>query len=105
MDNSMSMGVLQRAQDLGCNPDAVVQRELPLALEPLPKGGALDVRHGVPQLSGGNARLEQRQDVGMLQARGGADFLLETLGPERSRQLGVQHLQRNPPPERTVLRQ
>ena len=50
-----------------------------LAVEPCPERLALDVRHRVPEASGGFAGVEQRQDVGMLQARGEPDLPQEAL--------------------------
>src|SRR6185312_7169382 len=41
------------------------------------------------------ARVEQREDVWMLQACGGGDLLHKPLGPEDRRELGLQHLDRH----------
>ena len=61
--------------------------ELLLALEPVAQTLALDEGHREPEpgpagLSGaGFARVEHRQDVGMLEASGQPDLALEALGP------------------------
>ena len=60
--------------------------------QPLAQRLALDERHHVEEEPIGVARVEQRQDVRMLQLGGGLDLGEEALGAEHGRELGVQHL-------------
>ena len=70
----------------------VGDRELPLAVEPVAQRLALDERHHIEQQAVGLARVEQRQDVRVLQVRGDLDLREEALGAEHGGELGVQHL-------------
>ena len=57
----------QRVGDLAGDAHRVVDRQLPLALEPRAQRLARDERHDVVQERVGLARVEQRQDVRVLQ--------------------------------------
>jgi hypothetical protein len=63
-----------------------------LAREPRAQRLALDERHHVVQQPARAPRVEQRQDVRVLQRRGDADLREEPLGPHGRRELLVQHL-------------
>jgi hypothetical protein len=52
----------------------------------------LHVRHDVVEEACGFTRVEQRQDVGVLETSSGLDLLQEALGPERGGELGAEHL-------------
>src|SRR6185503_7329639 len=69
----------------------------PLPAEPVPERAALHIRHGVEEPAAGLTRVEERQDVRMLQAGLGADLPLEPLHAEDFAQSGVQQLERDPP--------
>ena len=60
--------------------------------QPVAERFALDVGHDVEDRAIYPARVEQRQDVGVLQVGGGLDFLEEPLGPDQGRELGKQDL-------------
>ncbi len=70
MDHALLVGVLERVGDLLEEPDRLGHRQLALAGEPAAEGFPFD-RPDVVDLADGLARIEQRQDVGMLQAGGG----------------------------------
>ena len=95
MDHALLVGVLERVGDLFEEPDRLGHRQLALAGEPAPEGFPLDQRHDVVDLAGGLARIESRQDVGMLPAGGGADFLEEAVGAEHDTQLRAEDLDRD----------
>ncbi len=56
---------------------------------------AVGERHHIKQKSIGRAAVEQRQNVRMLQRRGGLDFLHEALGAEHRREFGLEQLERD----------
>jgi hypothetical protein len=73
------------------------ERELPVAGEPVAEGLALDERHGEPEPAGGVARVEDGEDVGVVQAGGGVDLALEPLGAEGRGEVGVEDLEGDQP--------
>ena len=101
MDDALLVRIVERVGRLAGDPERVLDRQLLLAVEPGAEGFALDERHGEPQSSRGFTRVEHGQDVGMLEPRREANLPLEPLRPERLRQLGVQHLER----DRTIMAQ
>src|SRR6185503_3744533 len=58
---------------------------------------AFHERHGEPETLGGFARVEHREDVGMLQPGGELDLALEPFGAHRRSRAGVEHLERHQP--------
>ena len=56
---------------------------------------ALDEGHDVEQEAVGLARVEQRQDVGMLEIGGDLDLGQEALGADDGGELGAEHLDRD----------
>jgi hypothetical protein len=71
----MAMGVLQSAQHLKRDAARVLERQLFLADQPLAESFPLHVRHRVPELAGCITRVKDREDVGMLESGGYADFV------------------------------
>ncbi len=61
-------------------------------LSAVAQGLAVDERHHIIQETVRLTRIEQRQDVGMLEIGCGPDFLHEPLGSEHGREFGPQHL-------------
>jgi hypothetical protein len=110
VDHPFAVGVLQRVGRLAGDPERVLDRELDLALEPVAQALAPDERHGEPEQRRGPgdrhfARVEHREDVGMLQPRGQPDLALEPLVPQRGGQLPVEHLEGDRAVVPEVLRQ
>ena len=91
----MAVGVVERVGDLAGDPYGLVHRELLLARQPDAEALALDVRHDVEDEAVGLARVEQRQNVGVLEVGGGLDLGQEPLGAEDGGQLGTEHLERH----------
>ena len=79
--------------------------ELPLPAQTVAQRLALDVRHREPELAGGLARVEDGEDVGVLEPGGEPDLPLEALRAERGRQLGMEQLERHRAIVLQVLRQ
>ncbi len=95
MDDALTVGVVKSLGHLGGDRHCLVDRELNLRFEPLPKGLALDVRHDVVEKAGRLAGVEQGQDVRMVQAGGDLDLAQEALRTEGGRQLRVKDLDRD----------
>jgi hypothetical protein len=79
----VGMRVRQRASNFASDPKRVVEAELPIAIEPAPQRLAFHVGHHVEEGAAGVSGVVQRQNVGMLQARGRVDFAQESLGSHR----------------------
>ena len=101
MHDAVLVGAIERVGGLGRDPDRLVDRKLPLAPEAVAEALALDVRHGVPEerrarrgrTSGRLPGVEQRQDVRMVESRGGSDLPEEAVGTQSSAQVGVERLE------------
>jgi hypothetical protein len=91
------MGVTQRGRNLMGDSQRVLQAELPLTRHPGAERLTVDVRHGVVGQPVSGARVEQRQDIGMLEMGGDLDFPKEALRTERLGQFGMQDLERDEP--------
>jgi hypothetical protein len=81
----------------------VIEGQLDLAPQPVAQALALHERHGVPQEPDAGlfqlhlAGVVHRQDVGVLQPRGGPDLAEKPLGAEGGRELRVKHLEGDGP--------
>src|ERR1019366_8213888 len=72
-----------------------VHAELRLAVQLVAERLALDEGHDVEQEAVGRARVEERENVRVLQGRGGLDLHYKALGAKHRRQLRLQHLERD----------
>ena len=95
MDHAMPVRVVERARDGRGDVHRVVHRELLLALEARAQALALDVRHDVEQQTIGLARVEQREQVGMLQVSRDANLTQEPVGAEHDTKLRIEDLERD----------
>ncbi len=77
--------------------------ELLLAVQPVAQRLALDEGHDVEQVAVGLARVEERQDVRVLEIGGELDLGQEALGADHGGELGPEDLQRDPPVVPDVL--
>ena len=84
MDDPVLVGVLQGAADFACDLERRVERKLLFPREPLPERLALDERHHIVQQAIGLSGVIQREDVGVLEARGDFDLAEEPLAAEGS---------------------
>ena len=75
--------------------ERLVDRELPLAVEPLAQRLAPDVGHDIEEEPVGLAGVVQRQDVGVVERGGDPDLAGEAVGAEQRAELGPEHLDRH----------
>ena len=93
MHDAGAVGVGQRLRALAGDADRVGHAQPLLAAEPLAQRLAPDVRHGVPELAVGLARVVDRADVRVLQAGGRRDLAAEALGVDRERDVAAEQLE------------
>ncbi len=84
----VAVGVTKGARHLARDPQGLLERQLPLPLEPVPQRFPLDVRHDVKEELGRLPRIVQRQDVRVGQPGSDLDLAQEPLGAERCGDLG-----------------
>ena len=92
VDHALAVGVVERGGDLAREPERLLDRKLPLADQPGAERFAGDERHHVVEQAVGLARVEQSQDVRVLQVGGDLDLGQEPLAADHGGELGVQHL-------------
>jgi hypothetical protein len=92
VDDAVRVRLAERVGDLARDAQRLVDRKLALAVELVAQRLAGDVRHHVVQQPVGLPRVEEWQDVRVLQPRGGADLGEEPLAAERGTEVGVEHL-------------
>ena len=92
VDHAVAVGVVERVGDFGRDPDRIVDRELLLAGQPIAQRFALDERHHVVSGAVHFARVDQAEDVRMLQGRDRLDLAQEPLGTDDRGELGLQDL-------------
>ena len=95
MHHAMRVRVGKRIRDLDEDLHRIVDWELAVSREPVAQRLALDVRHDVIEETACFARVQQRQDVGVLKLGCGLDLPREPIAPERGGQLGAQHFDRD----------
>jgi hypothetical protein len=64
--DALTVSVVQCVRHLASDPKSVLQRELPLAAQPITERLALDEGHDVVEQPLGRARVVKRQDLGMI---------------------------------------
>ena len=95
MHDALPVRVGERIRHLRREAQRVAQGQLALAGHPVAERFAVDEGHDVVQEAVRVARVVERQDVWMVEARRDLDLAQEPLGPQRLRQLGAQHLERD----------
>ena len=95
MDHAGPVGRRQRLRDLAEQPYGLGHRQLAAAGQAVAEGLALDVGHDVIEEAVGVARVDQAEDMGVLEPGGDLDLAGEPLGAERGGQLGAQDLHRH----------
>ena len=76
--------------------NGIVDRQLPVAVEPVPQRFTLDEGHDVKEETIGFTRVVEAKDVRVLELGGELDLALKPLGPDGGRELGVEDLDRDP---------
>src|SRR4029079_13400117 len=84
---------VQRQRRLARDAYRLRNRHLPFAIYSIAQAFAFDEGHREPQIFVDAARVVDAEDVRVLQLRRHPDFALKTLGAERCRELGVEHLE------------
>ena len=92
VNDPLLVRMFECARDFARDAQRVVDRQLPFALKACPQGLAAHIRHDVIQQSIGRARIEQRQNVRMLQFRRRLDLAQEPLGAECRAEIRMQDL-------------
>ena len=105
VDHPVPVGVVERRGHLGGDPHRVGHGELLLPVEPAPERLALDEGHDVEEEAVGLARVEQREDVRVLQVGGELDLGQEPLGADDGGELGPEQLEGDLPVVPEVLGQ
>ena len=103
VDDPAAVRVTQRVRHLSRDLDGIVQRELLLAVQPLPQRLTLGVGHDVEEQPVGLARIVERQDVRVTEIGARCDLAEEPLRTERGGQLRAEHLDGHAPPVLQVL--
>jgi hypothetical protein len=91
------VGVAKRLGYRHSNPDRLIDRQLPLAVEARPKRLALDERHDIVEVTAGFARIEQRDEIRMLEVCRDLDLGEEALGAEYLTYFRLEDFQRDEP--------
>jgi hypothetical protein len=99
VDEAMAVGVDQRVEDILEDSDRVLRREPTNPGQSLPESLSLDIGHHVVErarpiarLAGILSRIDEGQDVRVLQVGGDAYLAEKPLAAERGGQLGPDHL-------------
>jgi hypothetical protein len=103
VDHAVPMGHGQRFGDLSEKADGFRNGKFSGTGEPFPERLALHIGHDVVEESFSLSRVEQAEDVRVLQAGGDFDFAGESLGPHRRSKIGAEHLDRDVPAVTEIL--
>ena len=101
VDNALAVSVAERVGDLAGDPEGVFERKLLFTVEPGPERLPLHVGHHIVEQPGRFARIEQGENVGMIQPGGEGDLAEEPLGAEGAGSSGLSTLRAT---ERSCLR-
>ena len=93
MDDPVPVRVVERVGHLHRDAHRLVHAHLRFSIQLAAQRLALDVGHDVEQEAVRGARIEQRQDVWMLERRRGPDFDHESLGTKHGGELRLEDLQ------------
>ena len=95
VDDVLAVRVVERARHFACNTYGISDGQLTFAFEACTQRFARDERHHVVQQAVRLAAVEQRENVRVLQPRGGADLGEKPFAAKRRTKVGVQHLDRD----------
>ncbi len=88
----MAVGVVERAGDLGRDPERVGDGKLLLAAQPIAERLALYKRHDVVGRAVKLARVDEAEDVRVLQVGDGLDLAQKPFGADDGGEVGAEHL-------------
>jgi len=95
VDHPLPMGVAERHGDRARDPDRLPHGQLALPVEALPQALPIDEGHHVEEEALRLPRVEQRQDVRVLEVGGRLDLGQKALGAHHGGQLRLQDLERH----------
>ena len=95
VDDALAVGVVERARDLLRDGERLLEAELLLAIELVAERLAADEGQHVEEEAVGLARVDQREDVRVVEPGGDLDLGEEPLGAEDGAELGAQDLERD----------
>ena len=95
VDHLLAVSVVERVGHLARQPERLRRRQAALPVEQVAEGAAFDVGRDVIEEAAGLARVVERQQVGVLQARGDLDLAQEALGAELLADSRLKHLERD----------
>jgi hypothetical protein len=95
MHHAVPVRVLERARHLTHDTHGVLHRQLRLRIEQLAQRLSVHCGHHVEQNSVNLARIEERDDVGMVEPRGELDLAQKAIGTHRVRHVFTEHLERD----------
>ncbi len=90
--DALAVGIVERTRHFLREPKRVVDRELLIAREAVPERLARDVGHDVVKEAIGGARIDQAEDVRMLEPGGDLDLGEEAIAANHGAQLGMEDL-------------
>ena len=105
VDHALAVCVVQAAGHVSGDADGPVRGQPALSIQSLAQRFPIHARHDVVQKTAGDARVEQGEDVRVLEVRRKPDLALEPLGSNLAGQSRVYGLDRHPPPVFGVHRQ
>ena len=103
--HAVRVGVRQGIGHVPCDPDGLRDRQLALPIHASAQRSALGERHGVPEVFGGLAGVEHREDMGVLELCGEVDLALKALAADGYGEFGQEHLECHLPAMPQVLRE
>src|SRR5690349_15897085 len=95
MNDAVRVRVVERIRDRAADTYGFVDRELLLALQLVPETLAFDERRYVEQQAIGGARVEQRQQIGVLQTCCNADLTQKPLDTKYGTEIVIENLERD----------
>ena len=95
MNDAARVGMGEGVRQLAKDPDGLGERQPAGAAKPLLQGLAVDERHHEVERRPVGSRVEQRQDVWMLELCGGLDLGQKTVGADDGRDVRLQNLDRD----------
>jgi hypothetical protein len=95
MDDAMAVRVVERGGDFLRKAHGLVHGELALALQAIAEALALDEWHHIEEEAVRLPRIEEREDVRILERRRRLDLRQEALGADDRGKLGAKHLHRD----------
>ena len=96
MDNSLAVSVVEGIDDLSQDANRFTDGKLALALQFVSQGLALDIWHHEVEKTGSFTRVVQGKDVRVGQPGDDLDLPVEPLGPDRTGDARLEHLDGDP---------